>query len=427
MKRIVEIDLLRGLALLGIFLMNIIAMAYPLEAYTNPFAFDVDHWHLPTGERVPFGWTVNEVIFSVLHVFVDQKMMGLFSLLFGISTMLFLEKLREQQQSLKFYFIRNGWLILFGFLHGIFVFIGDILLIYAICSMILWVFARMKAHWQLVFGILVFYVPVVMLLLMQSSINSFTPEQLLQLEGIWMPSSEHILQQIEWAQLPLYSDFLLNNLGFLQDAGELSSVGTWYGSALFFEGFARAFGMMLVGMGLYQLGFLSQATQEKESKRIKAGLIGLFVGVMLACCGLWLNYSHDWQAAYSAIQGRVLNNIATPLMVFAYAMLCLVWAKSARSAFSRKLQNALQAVGRMALSNYITQSVVGLILFTGMGFTLYGQLNRFELLLIVILVWALQLMVSVWWMNRFYLGPLEWLWRCLTYFKWVRLCRVTSL
>ncbi len=419
MERITEIDLLRGLALLGIFLMNIVAMAYPLEAYTNPFAFDVSNWYLSEAERLSTAWTINDIVFSVLHVFVDQKMMGLFSLLFGVSTMLFLEKLREQDQGLKFYFIRNGWLMLFGFLHAIFLFIGDILLIYGFCAMFLLLFARLKPQWKILLGLVIFYVPVVMLISMQSSVVSFAPEQLNELEELWRPSVESVRGQIEWMHIPSYGSFILNNLGFLEVVDDENSIEYWYGNALFFEGFARSFGMMLVGMGMYQFGFLSNLSKHATAAHFKISAIGMLLGVTIAYYGLWLNYSHDWQASYSAIIGRVANNIATPLMTLAYAMLCVAWVKNVQSIHFKKLQIALQAVGRMALSNYIAQSMIGVFLFTGVGLALFGRLSRFELLLIVLCVWAIQLSLSVWWMKRFRFGPLEWLWRCLTYGKLV--------
>ena len=120
-QRKTSIDVLRGFALLGILLMNIASFAMPDAAYFNPLAY-ADHWS-------------NQLIYGLTHVFADQKFMALFSLLFGASVILMASKLEARGQNpFKIHLIRNAWLLVFGLVHGIFIWIGDILFVYALLA-----------------------------------------------------------------------------------------------------------------------------------------------------------------------------------------------------------------------------------------------------------------------------------------------------
>ncbi len=423
-NRISEIDLLRGFALLGIFLMNIVAMAYPFEAYFNPNVFEVKTWYLPEDHKLSVGLTLNEVLFSVSHVLVDQKMMGLFSLLFGVSTMLLLNNLREKQKGLKFYFIRNIWLIVLGLLHGILLFIGDILLIYGLCAIVLVLFARLSAGWKFWLGVSIYCIPIVMQVLMQLSLKDFSAEQLLMLDEVWNSRPEWIIDDIQFFRTASYQDIVWFNLQ-ADSIDEANAILEWYWISIYIEGFSRSFGLMLIGMASYRWGVMSGFCRTKFAANAdaiysKMVAIGFGLGLLIACLGLTLNFYHAWSSLYSAIGGRVLNHVATPLMVCGYVALLMKASRHEWFKFSIMGQG-LQAVGRMALSNYIMQSLIGLLVFTGVGFGLYAQLNRLELLGVVLLVWGFQLCVSSLWLSRFRYGPLEWLWRCLTYMKWVKI------
>ena len=421
-QRISELDLLRGFALFGIFLMNIIAMASPLEAYTNPLAFVISD--LGNSENLTWldGHTASKLLFSLTHIFVDQKMMGLFSILFGASVMLFLSSLQEKKQSSGYYFKRNGWLFLFGLLHGVFLFIGDILFIYSICAFFLFLFSSMRPLLQFALGVIIYCVPIFMQWHMQLSIAEFSIEQLQQLKELWHPSLASLQETIEFESSASYLERILTSIGWYELTEESNAIYDWYWNAIILEVFARSFGMMLIGMSFFTVGVLPNRHKRMSVAFYrKLFIIGLVIGMSFVIGGLWLKFSYQWQATFAALGGRIFNHIGTPFVSCAYLAILVLWSHEIGRPFVQKIKENLQAVGRMALTNYILQSMIGLYLFTGIGFGLYGQLNRFELLMIVIIVCLLQLWFSGYWLKRFRYGPLEWLWRCLTYTKFMKL------
>lgn len=422
--RITELDLLRGCALLGIFLMNIIAMAYPSGAYLNPLAFDSSNWFFSVSERMNLGWRVDDTIFSILYVFVDQKMMATFSLLFGVSMMLILDK--AQGYGLRYYFVRTGWLFVFGILHLSFLFLGDVLWIYSVCALFLWIFSACSARVLIILGFLCFYSSIVATMFFQSVIDGYTHHELIELQSLWMPLAQDVVTEVMNNQLSEHSNNLFpdNEVGSINDEPFVGSVMFDYLINFIFEALSRALGMMLIGMGLYKSGFLTRLSSMNTEtisslgqRTYKAiGCLGLLSGALLASIGLWQNYANRWSAEFSVAQGEVLNDLVTPVMSIAYISLLLLWSKN--SSFLQ-LKIALQSVGRMALSNYIFQSLIGVFLFTSVGLSMFGELSRLQLLAIVLCVWIVNLLFSVIWMRYFFFGPLEWLWRCLTKRQWL--------
>lgn len=444
--RIVELDLLRGVAVLGIFLMNIIGLGYPPEAYYNPLVFILSDYKLNTAIWLD-GAFANTLVFSILNVLVDQKMMALFSLLFGASTMLFLANLRRTQRSVKYYFIRNAWLLVLGLLHGVLLYLGDVLFIYACCAFVLFFFAGLRAQWQALIGVLLYCIPIVQQWLMQTTVINFSAEQLTQLSEIWHPSQDVVQDYIQFAVNTPYWQWVSEN--WASYASPAKGVYDWYWNAIMVEVFARSLGMMLLGMALFNSGLLSSQTgsnqagpnQTKPAQAKPSAMTGLYrqilwlsllIALPLLLWGLWQNFTHNWQADYSAVGGRVLNHIGTPFLTLAYVAGVLLWSRQLTASMSvhnmslpltlkltvqTSLQQSLQAVGRMALSNYIMQSLIGVLLFNGLGW--FAQLNRVDLLLLAAVVFAGQLWFSRFWLQHFRYGPLEWLWRCLTYWQWV--------
>ncbi len=145
--RIVAIDLLRGFALLGILIMNISSFALPTGSYYNPLSFE------PT--------LLNKIVHGVSHLFADQKFMAIFSMLFGASMILLMEKTEGAGRKFgRFHYARTGWLLLYGLLHFIFLWEGDILLLYAFCGLFLFLLRRVPGKIALVLGLLIFLAPI---------------------------------------------------------------------------------------------------------------------------------------------------------------------------------------------------------------------------------------------------------------------------
>ena len=395
--RINSIDILRGFALLGILLMNIVSFAMPDSAYFNPNAY--------AGSV-----ETNQYVYALMHTFADQKFMALFSILFGASVMLLIQKFREKgQRPLVKHLIRNSWLFLFGFLHGVYLWAGDILMVYAILSFALYFFHPLPSKWQFGLGLFIFLIPSVFCLLVQSELGNLDAISQKTIAQYWQPPVSAISQDLRLFR----SENTLQQLQRITDANYPDNDGQdLIDASVLLDVFARAFGMMLIGMALFRWGVLTAQRDDQFYWRLLK--IGLAVGLPLTAFGLGLLIYYSWDWHYAMFIGRIPNHLATPFIALAYMAMIMLWSKSE---FLSGLQKKIAAVGRMALSNYIGQTLIAIFIFYGVGLGYYGELNRLALLLVVILFWCIQIISSSWWMNNFHYGPLEWLWRCLTQFS----------
>ncbi len=395
-NRIVAIDLLRGFALLGILSMNIMSFSMPDAAYNNPTLYG--------------GEGINRFVYGFVHIMADQKFMALFSMLFGASVMLLFSKSAQQgKKATRVHYVRNGWLLLFGLLHGIFVWQGDVLLVYALCSFFLFFFKDLKPSLQISIGLLVFFLPSLFSVFISRQLSSLDLEGQQVLIQNFAPSAQALAEDIA-VHRAAYSKQL--SYRFDSEDQASSTAQDLLDVSFLLEAFARAFGMMLLGMAFYTLGILTAQRSNLFYKRML--LFGFLIGIPLASIGLYLYYANNWDAAYALFLGRIPNHLATPFIACAYLALVMLWSQTS---IFKTLQNRLTAVGRMALSNYISQSLLATFIFYGFGLGLYGNLNRLSQGAIVLLIWAIQLVLSAWWLKHFRYGPLEWLWRSLTYFR----------
>lgn len=391
MKRIVAIDTLRGFALLGILLMNIMSFAMPAVAYYNPTVYGGQEWY-------------NRLTYAFVHVLADQKFMALFSLLFGASVTLLLTKLREREQNAaRFHYTRNFWLLVIGILHSL-LWYGDILAIYAVSAFVLFFFRNMQARWQFIIGLLLFLSPALLYFGADAIINTTYDGDYSTLEAVWNPPAEVLNAEVEAVQAgELASDPF-------SEAGD-NALGI-YTLAFAYNAFIRALGMMLIGMAFFTWGIVTAQKSDAFYRRLL--LVGFGVGIPLAVLGLWLHESANWAVTYSPMIGQIPNLLATPLIASAYVALIMLWS---RTELWQALQLRLAAVGQMALTNYILQTLLATFLFYGYGLGWFGTLDRFAQLGVVLAIWGLQLVISPLWMARFRYGPLEWLWRTLSYGK----------
>ncbi|MEM7737801.1 MAG: DUF418 domain-containing protein, partial [Deinococcota bacterium] len=182
--------------------------------------------------------------------------------------------------------------------------------------------------------------------------------------------------------------------------------------ALLVDIVARALGMMLIGMSFYSLGILTAQHSKRFYQRMT--MVGFGVGFPVVGFGLYQYILRDWEAGYSLFIGRIPNHIGTMFIASGYIALIMLWSKYD---LWRRAQDGLASVGRMALSNYMGQTILATLVFYGYGLGLYGQLNRIAQLGVVVVIWTIQIIVSPWWLKRFRYGPLEWLWRSLTYLR----------
>lgn len=389
--RIVSLDALRGFALLGILVINIWLFALPTVATYNPTLY---------GDFTG----VNYVAWVVSHVFFERKFVTLFTFMFGAGMVLFLEsKERRGQPGRKLHFSRTFWLLVIGLGHAYLLWYGDILVFYALSGFIVvWVW-QWRPLRQFALGAVLFAIPSLLYLLLGVSYLVLPEEGRLQLEeellsafgADFSPEREIEIYQSGWLdqvahRVPILVEY--HTLGFVSEL------------------FWTLGGMMLVGMALYKWGVLSNRRSTRFYKRLLVG--GGSVGLALVLIGVWIREVVAWETIPVLTLAFQFNYWGAPILAVGYIggiMLLCRWFRDGR------VVNALAAVGRTAFTNYLLQTVVATTIFYGHGLGLFGQVSRIELLGVVVLIWAIQIPASVWWLERFRFGPVEWVWRTLTY------------
>ena len=390
-QRIVAIDVLRGFALLGILLMNIQSFAMPDDAYFNP----TNYGNL---EGLNYG------VWAFSHIFADQKFMTIFSLLFGAGILLITNKLESRGQSaLGLHYRRNIWLLVFGLSHALLLWTGDILTAYALCAFWVYWLRKFKPMWLLIIGLIVMAVSPALLWLGGATMDLGGPEVVEELMLDWQPTAAMIQEDLD-----AYRGSWLTQM-----ESRIPGTVDMLSTVFLFWALWRAGGLMLVGMALYKWGVLTA----KRSQRFYMGMIilGFGLGLPIVAYGLTQNFAQGWTLIYSKFgAGSQFNYWGSLLVSSGYIGVMMLITQ--RGIFA-KAQDALAAVGRMALSNYLLHTLICTTLFFGHGFGLYGSVERTTQLLIVVAIWIVQLILSPLWLRHFRFGPFEWLWRSLTYWQ----------
>ncbi len=410
--RIEAIDVLRGFALLGIFVMNITGMALPLAAYFNPMSYG-------GSEGLDFG------AWAFAHLFFDLKMMGIFSMLFGAGLIIMFERAEAARRPFgRIYYRRTFWLLLFGLAHAYLLWHGDILVTYALCGFVLFLFRRRSVRALIISGVAVLLFGALLYSgggFAQSQLRDVAQNVRAKAAGgeETTPHQQALLDQWEHIRrsaepTPEEAEEMVKTMrepsgAFFKNAKESVMMHT---QAIPFMLFWRALGMMLLGMGLMKAGvFTAQRTAKFYRNWI---IIGFGLGLPVIAFGIQQWSSHNFDSIVRMLIDGQYNYFASILVSMAYVSLVMLICQSGK--FER-LRSRLAAVGRTALTNYLLQTIIGVAVFYGYGLALFGQIGRFNLWWFILGVWALQLFFSPWWLRRFQFGPAEWLWRTLTYWR----------
>lgn len=409
-NRIATLDIVRGVALFGILLMNITAFGLP-HAYSDPSVYGgaegADRW----------SWIITSMFF-------EGTQRGLFTLLFGAGVILMTASLEAsgRPNAQDIYFRRNLWLVVFGVIHGfVLLWTGEILFYYGVTALFVYGLrnARPRTLLGLAIGGLVLTMAwngldtwnglrkhreYVVADSLKTAGDSLTAEQAGAIEA-WQgmvkeykPDSAKIQKEID-AKQGSYWDVMKFQ------APQLTRFQSWWLYRYFFDYFS----MMLIGMVLFKAGIIT--AQRPAGFYWKLVLLGYGVGLTVN----WFEVSHILREDFSVLS--FLRTAVTydlgriPMTIGHLGMLMLF----ARGSWFGWLRNSLAAVGRMAFTNYIMTSILCALVFYGFGFGLYGELQRHQLYYVVGGIWLLQLVVSPLWLARYRFGPLEWLWRGLTY------------
>ena len=386
--RIHQLDVMRGFALLGILIMNIISFGLPQAHYFNPHA-----------EGPLLGWNRAALMFSEL--FANEKFMGLFSLLFGASVVLFTDKVEEKGRSAwAFHVRRNGWLLVFGLLHAYLLWVGDILVTYALCSV--WLFFVRK--WSARNLFIASGVSVLLLLLMDAlmglSVPYWSAADLSEFAAFWTPDGATVAEEVATMRGSWADQMTIRVPGAL-------AMQTEYLPMLAL----RATAMMLLGMGLYKAGVLNGSRGHRWNGGL--AIIGMAVGLAITGWGFHFNETREWSMTVF-FNGGLFRSFGMVFLVMGYVG-GILWLCG--GAARDWLERWLAPLGRMALTNYLAQTVICTTLMYGHGFGMFGSLGRAQLWLLVLPIWGVQIIASKWWMDRFAFGPIEWAWRTLTHWR----------
>jgi uncharacterized protein len=395
LDRHITLDVLRGFGVMGILAMNIIAFAMPEWAYITPQAYG--------GETL-----ADRITWFVSFVLVDGKMRGIFSLLFGASMMLIIERAQAKgDDPAKVHFSRMAWLAVIGLLHYFFVWFGDILFLYAAVGSLAYLFRDWEPRrliktaliimglsiiiWAVQFGGLQF-------LQMAAQAPGASADMVTEFREIIdsVDFDYSIAEQLTLHRGPYWpiaaeklADFTAPFVSVLQSTGETLP-------------------LMMLGMALQKNGFLT-GNQDRDVYVLWAKWlvpIGLVLSTALA---LWV-VAADYDRITSLAVFMVWSTVPRLMLTIGYAALLIIWIGRNTN---RPVTARIAAAGQAAFTNYLGTSIIMTTLFYGYGLGLYGHISRFGLLPFVIGAWAVMLLWSKPWLDRYRFGPMEWVWRSL--------------
>lgn len=411
-ERIQSLDVMRGIILFGILLMNINAFGLA-NSYNDPtVAGGFAGWNL-------YAWIAT-------NMFFEGTMRGLFSLLFGVGMFIFLDRLTKRGAGIKaadIFFRRLTWLLIFGLIHGyLLLWTGEILYDYALMGFLVYSFRNMAPKKLiLAASVLVLAGSVwnysdfrkseklaadVVLIDSYKTENIELTKELKESQTTWEKMQEdrspEAIAEFNTSMQKGYFDVVafLVPINFHFDIYNPYRYGPW-----------DVLCMMLIGIAMFKWNILSA----EKSFGFYAGLAA--IGYLI---GLSVNYYElrivlDGQFSPVAIaKSNLTYDLGRISICMGHIGLIMIFCKSN---FLVWLKSSLSAVGKMALTNYIMHSLICMVVFTGVGFGLFGKLQRYELLYVVFSIWIFQLILSPIWLTYFHYGPMEWLWRNLSYQK----------
>ena len=391
-ERFIILDALRGFALLGICLANF--PEFSLYTFLSPEA-----------AASMFTAVQDKITRYLLYIFVDGKFYTLFSLLFGLGFSIIIRNAeRKGVNGFRIFYRRMGMLMLFGLLHLMFIWSGDILLLYALLGMLLPFFRQMPDKKLLGWALFFLILPIGVDLVCEITRTNLA-----------LPFIR--LQETYCAE------YGINGTNFAYWLHDAEDYGTVF--QFLVQGACVRMQEFIIGnryfkvLGLFLVGFyigrnrIYADLEGRKNLLVKVCRLGLIIG--LPCSLLY---------AWSSMGGHPLSDTLHSLFYFisvyplgfAYAAgLCLLYLRVK----SLSIWKWLAAPGRMALTNYIGQSVIGMFLFYGIGLGWGSTIGLLQTEVIVLAVFLFQMLFSRLWLSGFKFGPLEWIWRMLTYGKWL--------
>lgn len=400
-ERFAILDILRGIALLGICFANF----GELSLYTFQSA--------ETQSAMPTAY-IDSIIKFFQYFLIDGKFYTLFSLLFGIGFTIILSNCeKDGRKGYRFFYRRMIIFAFIGISHMILLWAGDILLLYALLGMLLPLFYKLPDKKLLLFAIILLLTPIFidffsvlmdgqfsLMILLNGIIKHLHTQAGITSEDFatWLRDSDS------------YADVLrFNFAGFFIRIGEFVE-----GNRLF-----KVLGIFLLGV---YAGRKRLYAGLPENKRLIVTIrnYGFMIGIPMSLLYAWNSISHY---AAGIIGSEVIYIFSIIPMGLAYAAAIYLWYSNS---CKKKAYLPLANTGKMALANYIGQSVIGMIIYYGIGFALGATMGLVYVQLIAFSVYIFQLLISNLWLKQFRYGPLEWVWRMMTYQKYISLIKMKN-
>ncbi|MGB8885636.1 MAG: DUF418 domain-containing protein [Candidatus Korobacteraceae bacterium] len=389
-ERIASLDVLRGVALLGILPMNIQAFSMISAAYINPTVYGDLHG-------------ANYWVWFLCHLLADEKFMTIFSMLFGAGIFLMTSHIEAAgRKSAALHYRRMGWLILFGLLHAYLLWYGDILVNYGLCGLLAYGYRKATPRKLIIYGIAFIAVASLLFLYTAWTMPHWPAQQRESFtQQLWQPTPAMTASEV--------AAYRSGWLGEMRQRANDALVIELQGFLVL--AFWRVEGLMLIGMALFKLGVFSARAPARVYWSFVA--VALLIGFPAIIYGVQRDIAEGWDIRNSFFLGSQYNYWASILVALGWVGATMLVCQSPL----KRLTRPLAAVGRMAFSNYILDTVICTSIFYGFGLGLFGKVSRVQQIEIVFAIWIVQLTISTIWLKYFQFGPLEWLWRSLTYWK----------
>jgi uncharacterized protein len=385
--RLGHLDFLRGMALLGILVMNIQSFAMPFDAMMRPTEF---------GMETPLDYS----LWLTAHLFVFTKAMAAFTLLFGMGIIMQSDRLTTTGRSpARIFYRRVGVLAVFGLLHAYLFWYGDILFMYAVIGAIAFLLRTLKPGWLITIGATAYAVGA----LMYGALTGLAyaiPEVGESL--ISYAASAADLQ----AEIDAYRGTYLHQMP--QRAREAIMMQA---VVLPFQALPMNGGLMLIGMALWKFGLFAPAVAARSL--IAVASLALAIGLLIASLDAYLlhTFAGDDPTLYLSTLSQTLVLVGSPFLAIGYLATLMLLHRTLPSGVTLPLRSA----GQMALSGYLLTTLICTTIYYGHGFGLFMHHTRTQQFVVVLGVWAVLLVASTFWLRHFKLGPFEWVWRSLTY------------
>ena len=386
-ERIISLDMMRGFAILGIFLVNMLSFHSPYP-YLNP-----EKW---------WGGPADQAVYSLIDIFVQASFYTLFSLLFGYSLVIFRERAISKGLPFRTMAVRRLlMLLIIGMIHAFFIWHGDILITYALMGFLFLLFIKLKGKSLLIIGACIYIIPNVLLVMLLAVAVLFDPTA----------SSE-----------PLYDPQLASEALANYQNGTVSAIfrqrfNDWYMAnnlASLPLMIISILALFLIGGGAAKLQWLE--APKKHWRWLRFLMISGLAGGM----------------AFKLVPYIFGQNLATdymqdifggPLLAIGYGLGIALLAEKIKM---KKILSPFSYIGKLSMSNYLFQSIIATFIFYHYGLGFYGKVSVLTGTILVILIYLLQIVLSRLWISRFYYGPVEWVWRSFTYFNLPKLKRDTK-